>query len=266
MPVIRINDINLYYEVQGEGEPVCLIHGLGSSTRDWESQVPAFQQYYRVYRIDLRGHGRSDKPPGDYSIPLLAQDVHDLLEYLKVDHLHLVGISLGGMVALQLALDHPALVRSLVLVNSFVDLPLDTWGRRLNFWKRLWVVRLLGLRKMAEILARNLFPAEGQSALRETFIQRWSENDRQAYLNTLKGMAGWSVRERLPELTAPTLVISADQDYTPVEAKQAYVRLMPAARLEVIANSRHGTPVDQPEVFNRVVLDFLRNPEAAVGR
>ncbi|NOZ04697.1 MAG: alpha/beta hydrolase [FCB group bacterium] len=257
MPVIKINDINLYYEIQGKGVPVLFIHGLGSSARDWEYQVPAFARRFKLYLIDLRGHGKSDKPRSPYSIPLFADDLRAFLDALALKTVSIVGISLGGMVALQFALDHPDRLKKLVLVNSFVELPVKTVRQKLEFWKRLFIVRLMGMRKMGEFLASRLFPDDGQEEIRETFIERWAENDKSVYLNVFKSMAGWTVKDRLEELTLPTLVVSGDRDYTPVAVKEAYTKSMPGARLAVISNSRHGTPVDRPDEFNRCVLEFL---------
>src|SRR5512138_1073317 len=105
MPSVIVNGIQLHYEVRGQGQPLVFIHGLGSSTRDWDAQTAAFEHDYQVITCDLRGHGQSDKQAGPYTIPLFATDLASLLAGLGVDSAHLVGISLGGAVALQCALD-----------------------------------------------------------------------------------------------------------------------------------------------------------------
>ena len=110
MPKVHVNDIALYYEIAGQGQPVLLIHGLGSSTRDWEYQTTAFSTHYRVVALDVRGHGQSDKPPGPYSIPLFTSDTAELMRSLELGPSHIVGISMGGMIAFQLAIDTPDLV------------------------------------------------------------------------------------------------------------------------------------------------------------
>ncbi len=118
MPTTLSNGIKLYYEVNGTGQPLVLIHGLGSSTRDWEVQVREFSKTYQVVAFDLRGHGRSDKPAGPYTIPLFAADTAGLLKALGIQSAHIVGISLGGSVAFQFAVDCPAMVKTLTIVNS----------------------------------------------------------------------------------------------------------------------------------------------------
>ena len=122
---------------------------------------------------------------------------------------------------------------------------------------RLTVVRFVGMERMARIIAKRLFPAPEQEELRCTTIERYGNNDRASYLAALQGLIGWSVEDQISDIEMPALVITADNDYTPVTIKEVYVAAMPQARLQVIENSRHGTPMDQPDRFNEVVLEFL---------
>lgn len=257
MPSLPVGDVTLYYETAGQGAPLLLLHGLGSSTQDWALQLPVFAEAYRVVAVDMRGHGRSAHPSGPYSVPQFAADVAELLTALDAAPAHVLGISMGGMVALQLALDRPELVRSLIVVNSYVSLRLETIGQRLEWLRRIFLIRALGMRRVGRFLAGRLFPEPGQAALRQTMIARWAANDRRAYLATIRGLRGWDVRPRLAEIRQPVLVVGGDQDYTPVAEKAAYTARMPHARLEIIANSRHATPVDQPARFNVLALGFL---------
>jgi 3-oxoadipate enol-lactonase len=223
VPILRVQDIQLYYETTGQGEPLLFIHGLGSSTRDWERQVAFFSRRYEVITFDVRGHGKSDKPPGPYSVRLFAADTAALIKSLGIDRVHVVGISMGGMIALQLAIDAPNLVRSLVIVNSGPEFVTRTFKEHLGTLQRLFIVRVLGMGKMGEVLGKRLFPKP----------------------------------ERLGEIGCPVLVVAADQDYTPVSFKEAYAAKLPYAELAIISESRHLTPIDKPEQFNEVVMTFL---------
>jgi pimeloyl-ACP methyl ester carboxylesterase len=260
---MRVNggggEVELYYEVVGpeDGEGVLFVHGLGSSGRDWEGQVPFFAERFRVVTADLRGHGRSEKPPGPYSMEMFAGDVAGLIEALGLGAVHVVGLSLGGMVAFQLAVDRPELVRSLVIINSGPEVVVRTWKDRWNVFMRRSIVRVLGMRKMGEVLAGRLFPKEGQAELRAVFVERWAENDPKAYMAAMNAIVGWSVVERLGEIRARTLVVAADEDYTPVAAKEAYVGLMGDAELVVIEDARHAVVVEKVGEVNEVVLGFL---------
>jgi 3-oxoadipate enol-lactonase len=257
MPKVHVNDIDLYYESAGQGQPVLLIHGLGSSTRDWEYQMPAFSTLYQVVALDVRGHGQSDKPPGPYSIPLFATDTAELIRSLELGPSHIVGISMGGMIAFQLAVDTPDLVRSLVIVNSGPEIIPRSLRDRLNVLQRILLVRIFGMRKIGEFLGSRLFPKPEQEPLLQMFIERWAENDQRAYLESTRGIVGWSISDQLQTIVCPTLVVASDEDYTPISAKKSYVERLPRGELVVIEDARHAVTAERPEDFNKVVLDFL---------
>ncbi|TRO38447.1 alpha/beta fold hydrolase [Pseudomonas sp. ALS1131] len=257
MPYFDNEGCQLHYEDYGHGQPLLLVHGLGSSTRDWEYQIPVLAQHYRVIALDVRGHGRSDKPRGAYRIADFANDVAELIEFLQLPPVHLVGISMGGMIGFQLGVDRPELLRSLTIVNSGPEVKARSARDWLEIGKRWTLSRLLSLETTAKALAKLLFPKPEQAELRRKVEERWPQNDKRAYLASLDAIIGWGVRERLGRITCPTLVITADRDYTPVERKREYVAEMPNARLLVIENSRHATPLDQPERFNSALLAFL---------
>ncbi len=262
MPRLHVRDLHLYYDSTGQGHPLLFIHGLGSSTRDWEFQVPFFAQNYQVVTYDLRGHGQSDKPPGPYSMRLFAEDTAALLQALGCAPAHVVGLSLGGMIAFELAVSAPELVRSLVIVNSGPEVPIPNFKARLrvliNYLQRLFIVRVLGMRRMGQVLSKRLLPGADHAELRRVFVERWAENDKDAYLAALRAMGGWSVSDRLHTISCPTLVIAADQDYTPVSFKEWYVARMPHAELAVLADARHYAAVERPQQFNEVLMAFLR--------
>ena len=251
----------LFYEEHGQGTPVVLIHGLGSSALDWEMQIPALAAHYRVVAMDVRGHGRSEKPHERYSIAGFADDVAALIEHLQLAPVHLVGISMGGMIGFQLGVGHPQLLRSLTIVNSAPEVKAKKRSDYLQIAKRWTLARVLSLDTTARALARLLFPKPEQAELRRKVEERWPRNDKRAYLAAMNAIIGWGVRERLARITCPALVITGDRDYTPVALKQAYVEELPDARLLVIADSRHATPLDQPEHFNRGLLAFLQEVE-----
>ncbi len=257
MPTLQINNVELYYKIIGQGEPVLFIHGLGSSTRDWQPQVSTFAKHYQVILFDVRGHGQSEKPPGPYSIPLFAKDTALLIEQLKLPPLPVIGISMGGMIAFQLAVDRPDLVNKLVVVNAGPEFAIHTFKERLKIWQRFLVVRLSGMRKIGEILSKRMFIKEDQGNLRKIFVDRWAENDTQPYCDSMKAIVGWSVLDKISEIHCPTLVLASDEDYTPVAEKQAYVKMLPQGELVVIDDARHALPVERPAEFNAALKSFL---------
>ena len=255
-PRLSVGDAELHYEVMGQGDPVLLVHGLGSSLRDWEHQVEALARRHTVIAVDLRGHGASCKPPGPYSIALFARDVATLLDALGVRPAHVCGISLGGMVAFQLAADFPERVRSLAIVNSGPAFPGRTLKGKLAIWTRLAMIRWKGLPALGAMVAGKLFPKPEHEALRRTFVERFAANDSTAYVATLRAISQFDVASRLGEISCPVLVMSGDRDYTPVSAKQAYLPLLADARLVVIEDSGHASPMDQPAKVNEALLKF----------
>jgi 3-oxoadipate enol-lactonase len=256
MPKIHSNGINLYYEVNGSGQPLVFIHGLGSSTRDWEYQVPELSKSYQVITFDLRGHGQSDKPAGPYQMTMFSKDAANLLQTLGLGAAHVVGISLGGGVALQFALDYPEQVKTLIIVNSAPTLG-DQAQAQQEVERRVGIVQQLGMRAMGQALSPVLFPNPEHANLRETFVERWAENDPQAYIEATRSMLGWDVMDRLSGLQCPTLIITSDQDYSPAAVKEAYVKLIPNGQLVVISDAHHAVPIEQPQQFNTVLTRFL---------
>lgn len=261
MPILHANNINIFYETVGSGPPVLFIHGLGGTHLDWEYQIDHFKEQFTVITVDLRGHGQTDKPTDPYSVELFAQDIAAFIQFIAPQGIHVVGHSLGGMVAFQLALDFPALVKSLTILNSAPGIIFPGLKSQLMFYWRSFDIRLFGLPHLGKQLAKMLFPKPQQTPLREKFLERWCKNSPEAYLNTLKVFRGWNVMPRLKDLHVPTLIIAADQDYTPVAFKQMYVRLIRNAELVIIPNSRHITTVDQPELFNATLMEFLARQE-----
>ncbi len=263
MPMIMLGGLNVYYERQGQGDPILLIHGLGSSTDDWELQVAALRESFTVVTYDVRGHGQTGKPGGAYSVAQFARDAALLIEHLALAPVHVIGLSMGGMIAFQLAADRPDLVRSLIIVNSGPEMVLRTWKEKVAIFQRRLIVRFMGMHKMGEVLALRLLPAPEHAALRATFADRWARNDKSAYLRALSALVGWSVMGKLPQIHCPVLVVAADMDYTPVDWKRKYTNLMPKATMVVIPDSRHMMPIERPALFHAAILPFLKGMDVA---
>lgn len=257
----QVRDIRLYYETTGEGVPLLFLHGLGSSACDWKHQTPFFAQRFQVVIPELRGHGRSEKPPGPYSMALFARDIAGLIESLAIAPAHVVGLSLGGFVAFQLAVDYQHLVRSLVVVNSAPGLPRGSLGERAQVASALLlrrlIVRLFGMRMLGRFLSRTHFPRPDQAALKRSFVERWAQNHPDAYLRSLAAVSHWGIEDHLESITCPVCVMSGENDFIPLELKRSYTAKLPNGRLVVIPASGHLTPVDNPEQFNRALLSFL---------
>lgn len=260
MPTIQLEEVSLYYEEHGAGPPLLLLHGLGSSGQDWDLLVPRLAASYRVIVPDVRGHGRSDKPAGPYGVPLFARDIAAFLDRLNLSSVHVAGVSMGGMLAFELVIRRPDLVRSLVIINSGPDMVPRTLRFRAALTMRVLLLRLLGPAGLARIVAGKLFPKPQHAALRRQIEERLARNDRDVYLRATRGLIGWSVLDRLPEIRCPVLVLASDRDYTPVKLKEAYAAQIKDATLEVLTDSGHAAPAENPEQVAAAMARFLRRP------
>ncbi|NND92109.1 MAG: alpha/beta fold hydrolase [Granulosicoccus sp.] len=236
---------------------VLLLHGLGSSTRDWSDQVPALTLHHDVLLVDLRGHGQSDRPPGPYSIREMANDVAMLTEKLGFTGLHVVGLSMGAQVALQLALDHPAVVSTITVVNSPASMKPRRLRDKLTVLQRNLLVQVFGMRRVGQVIASRLLPGDEFIERRRIFAERWAENDPAAYRASFDAILDWDITPFLIGINQAILVIAASEDYTPLEWKKRIVELAPNATLMVVEGCRHAIPVERPEAFNAILLDFL---------
>jgi len=260
MPILQTQGAELFYEDVGQGPTVLLLHGLGSSTLDWAPQIASLGGRYRMIALDVRGSGRSRDlrcPDGPFTIKQFADDAAVLLDRLGAAPAHVVGLSMGGMIAFQLAVDHPRCVRTLTIVNSGPALVPRTFKERLLIAIRLIVARLFGPVGIAWMLARRLFPRPEQEPLRRKFKDSMARNRKGAYVATQRALIGWSVLDRIGDIEAPALIVAADQDYTPVAAKEAYARRMKQAEIVVVPDAHHALPIEQPERFTQVLAGFL---------
>lgn len=260
MPLIDIHDTQLYYELSGDGdETVVLLNGISMSTAAWALQEPALAKHYRVLRYDLRGQLMSGKPEAPaYSMPQHAADLALLLDRLQIARAHLVGLSYGGAVAQHFALLHPQRLDRLVLSSTLA------WSDPVNS----------AIADSWEAAARS-----GDAALRfdiglpltfgAAYLQQQAERialmrdfaSRQPWpplARLVAGMRAHDVRDRLPQLQAPTLVLVGEDDrFTPLYHARLLARLIPAAGLQIVPEAGHALPLELPQRFNQLVLDFL---------
>jgi pimeloyl-ACP methyl ester carboxylesterase len=169
-----------------------------------------------------------------------------------------VGLSLGGCVALALALGAPASVRSLTLVNTFARLRPAGWRGAYRMLERLVLLAVAPMPVIAARVAQGLFPWPEQEELRAAAAASLGRNDKRAYMAAARALTRFDVRERLAEIQCPTLVVAGEQDRTvPRASAELLQRRIPRARLVVVRGSGHATPYDRPELFNRLVLEFV---------
>lgn len=260
MPTFTHAGAELHYAEAGTGAPLIFLHGLGSSSDDWEAQRAHFAGRYHVLALDSRSSGRSrdlDHPDGPFSLHQFADDVRALIEHRALGPTHVVGLSLGGAIAFQLAVDAPQVLRTITICNSAPAIVVRGFSAHAAILLRRVITALKGPRGMATMLAPKLFPGPQHAALRATFVERMMRNRPAAYAATQRALFGWSVADRLPSIVVPTLVIGSEFDYPVLQGKEAWVRQMPHARYVEVPGTHHALPIEAPEAFNAVLDAFL---------
>jgi pimeloyl-ACP methyl ester carboxylesterase len=255
---LQLPGLSMHVRDEGQGAPVLLLHGLGSSGADWELVAPQLSKDHRVLVPDMRGHGQSEKPAGEYPVVQHARDVAALLDTLHLKNVHVIGLSMGGFIAFQLVVDRPDLIRSLVVVNSGPDMRPLTWKMKFAFSSRLMLLRLMGPKRFGAMIAQRLFPKPEQAALREQLAARLGANPLDVYLRATRGLIGWSVVERASEIEVPVLVVSSERDYTPLALKQEYAKKLKRGRVEELKDSGHAAPGDQPDALVGLIRPFFK--------
>jgi pimeloyl-ACP methyl ester carboxylesterase len=260
MPLVKAGDINMYYDSWGSGFPLVLLMGLACPGGLWLYQVGEFSQKYRVICPDNRGVGRSDKPAVDYSIEMFADDTANLLRALGIGKAHVLGMSMGGAIAQQMALRHPEMVEKLVLACTLSET--SPYGERiLDIWRR--VAEGAGMDTLrtivvTEALTPRFFTEHPEvvDEVERVFAQHPQPLD--AYLRQNRAVARHRTTELLPRIKATTLVLSGDRDTaTPVGAARIIARSIPNARQVVMPRLGHGFMWEAPHAFNQEVLSFL---------
>jgi 3-oxoadipate enol-lactonase len=263
MPRAHVNGLNLYYEVSGSGPSVVLCHGYTGSHQDWVFQVPVLARKYQVVTMDHRGHGASDTPSSAdaYSIPIFANDLYALLNYLDIAKCCLVGHSMGGFAALRLALEQPQVVSSLVLVDTASG-PVNIPGYADMRARLLEIAQTDGMEAVFEYNARynplSLRRFEKYPGLFGICKRRMIEMPVDGYV-----YAGHALSERqdltgrLNEISVPTLVMVGEEDSPFQRPSRALVEGIPDARLCVVPQALHCPHEEEAEAFNEMLLEFL---------
>jgi len=263
MTQVRANGIDIYYRIDGDGSPtrpwLVFSHSLACDHTMWNEQAQAFSRSLNVLRYDTRGHGTSSAPAGDYTIELLADDLKALLDLLKIQRCHFVGLSMGGMIGQMAALRWPARFASLTLA--------DTTSRYATEMRPMWDQRIAAVRT-----------PQGMNAVVPSTLERWfTAGFRQmrpdvtakigamiratpvnGFIGCAQAIARLNLTARLGSISCPTLVVVGEEDHsTPLSMAEEIARAIPDARLERIPDAAHLSCVEQPDRFNALLRAFL---------
>ena len=279
MSIAKVGDVELYYEEHGTGEPLLLIMGFAADSTGWIFQTPEFSKRYRTIVFDNRGVGRSSKPAGPYSIHQMADDAVGLLDALDVRRAHVVGLSMGGMIAQELTLRHPARVRGLVLAATYPEPDEDVERHRTFMLGQLGgsidvegevkidlttVNPLMLFQHLLPIVFNPDFLSQKLPELLPIFAGALQYGfSMEAILGQMEAVMTHRSTDRLHQIAAPTMVITGDADrLIPPANSDVLARSIPGARLVTVPGGSHGFNIETPDVFNREILRFLETVQA----
>lgn len=263
MPHAATSRINIYYETHGEGEPLLLIRGLGSTCDGFKAQVDGLSPYFRVISFDNRCVGRSDQPQTPFTIADMADDTAALLDALDVESAHVFGVSLGGMVAQELALRHPRRVRKLALACTHA-------GPRTAARAPEWAVALFNestqkprpeaLKASVPILFAKKTIDERPELIEESLAVMENNNQpKSSYLLQLGAVMKHDAIDRLHQITSPTLVMTGTED-TLVDPRNSRMiaERVPGARLIEFKETGHIFFTEKADEVNSALIEFFK--------
>jgi 3-oxoadipate enol-lactonase len=260
MAFVDVDGTKLYWEESGAGEPLLLIQGLGWSSAMWHRLVPALDPRYRVIRYDARGIGRSDVPEGPYTIQLVAADAMAVLDAAGVESAHVLGCSLGGVVAQEVALTYPARTKSLMLLCTHPAGTAAVWPEPDVM---AMIVDRAGMTLEAAVRVSIPFaygPTTDPTRIEEDVALRLALPTSSAgYERQLYGGLGYpGTHDRLHQIAVPTLVLTGDQDrMVPPQNSEIIAAAITGARTVVVPGAGHIVFTDAPEAVSDAVLAFL---------
>ena len=265
MPLAPSNGIELYYEEHGDGFPLVFSHEFAGDCRSWNQQVNFFARRYRVITYNARGYPPSDVPTSidDYTQSNSVDDLKGLLDHLGIDRAHIAGLSMGGNVALNFGLTYPHMARSLVVAGTGAG-STDPEAFRVNVNARADAMRAGGMEAMDDYSNSN---TRAQLLRKdplgfEEFRQGLMEHSPLGSALTFAGVQGrrptiFALEDRMKALRVPTLIMTGDEDEPCIETSVFMKRSIPKSGLAVLPQSGHAINLEEPELFNRIVFDFL---------
>jgi 3-oxoadipate enol-lactonase len=258
MSFVANQGAKIYWDEQGRGEPVLLIMGLGYPSSLWHRSRPVLAQHFRTVAFDNRGVGLSDVPPGPYSIATMASDAAAVLDAAGVSRAHIFGVSMGGMVAQEFALQYPARTRSLILGCTSAGGPLASRAER--HVSDILMARGMTLEQAREAILPYIYDAATPPEKIEEDVslrRRWLPS-LEGYMAQLQGILAWEACSRIAQITAPTLVIHGKSDaLVPPGNGELIAARIPGAKLVLLEHASHLFLTDQTQAAHKEILEFL---------
>jgi len=255
---IKANNIFINYRMNGKGENFVLIHGAGDNLNMWDHQVPVFSKSYRVITYDVRGHGETESPETEYTMSLLCEDLYQFTKAMKVKSAYFLGYSMGGRLVLNLAIDHPEIVKALILANSPVGLmpPEAIQGRQMM----LELLEKGDFKTAVELMTTSAF-SPGFKDENPTEFEKYKNvklrNKPDCFTRIIRAIGTFSTIPDLSKVQCPVLIIIGEHDaIMGVDQGKLAQKTIVGSKL-VILPTGHAAAVESPSKFNSAVLEFL---------
>jgi 3-oxoadipate enol-lactonase len=258
MPFVENLGARIYWDEEGSGAPVLMIMGLGWTSHAWHRSRPVLSKKYRTIVLDNRGVGRSESPAGPYSMAQMAADAAAVLNAARVNAAHVFGVSMGGMIAQEFALQFPKKVRSLILGCTAAGGPEAV--RAEPEVLQVLMTRGQDPDAFAKAMGPFIYDAgtSAQQIEEDTAVRRKWYPSADAYFAQLQAIMAWEAYGRLPQIAAPTLVIHGENDrLVPAENARLIAGRIPGAKLTIIPLASHIFTTDQPDAAHGAILEFL---------
>jgi proline-specific peptidase len=278
---IKVNGIKICYDIHGNGEHIILIHGFSDRKEHWRAQVGALSEHFKVIRMDNRGAGKSDRPDGEYTMEVYASDVAGLMDSLGIEISHIMGHSLGGMIAQNFAILYPSRVDKLILVNTIPGLrpPGENIDEVIKMYRENAITGHEAMMKdpLNEFLkgakasySRNFWKLMKENP-KKKFHGIWSVEDlmeeKVKFGPTVKDLSNQAhalsihnTYERLHEIKQEVLILSAQKDKScPVSMGEKMHELIPNSKFIVIQSAAHQSILEKASEVNQLIIDFLKS-------
>jgi|SRR5579863_3755812 len=245
----------------GSGPVVVLLHGIGGNRTNWHDQLPAFGRDFHAIAWDARGYGASEDYAGPLDFGDFSGDLIRVLDHFKAARAHLVGLSMGGLIAMDFCLRNLERVATLTICDSLTGFGHLTDEQRHEFIRLRKEPLVAGKepRDIAPVVARTLIGKSARPGSFERLVASMSALHKESYIKTIEGNANYTRVLELERIAAPTHVVVGDEDkLTPPEMSAEIARRIPGARLTIIEGAGHLSNIEQPEKFNRAVMAFLK--------
>jgi pimeloyl-ACP methyl ester carboxylesterase len=273
VPTGFINDVNLYYEEAGDGVPMIFVHEFAGEARSWAPQVRFFRRCYRTITFNARGYPPSDVPedPAAYSQRQAVEDIRGVLDYLQIAKAHVIGLSMGGYATLHFGLLYPERALSLVVAGAGYGSKPD---ERETFRRDCATLAERFEREPMENVAAMYAMGPARVQFRDKDPQGWEEfctllkqQSAMGHALTMRGVqimreSIYELGDRMARLTVPTLIVAGDEDDACLEPALYMKRMISTAGVLIIPKSGHTINLEEPDVFNRHVLDFVNVVDA----